>query len=131
MTTTETKKDVCFELFEAACEKLGVAPVLPDVSKLEQKDQRHTQVSHMLKKCIEAKNDGWQHKRGEWGYFPVFEVVKDERQASGFGLSDSLCGYEASYSVVGSRLTFQTEEKAEEAAVEFAPLYTEYLLIQE
>jgi hypothetical protein len=113
------------EHFKKACEKLGIAPVLPDVSMMPEKHRKSFIAYLMLVILTEALNDGWKYDpaAGEYGYFPVFYYGAD----GGFAylLSDDAASYtDAS---IGARLCYKSRSLAVYSANEFFELWSDYL----
>ena len=79
-----------------------------------------------LKIIIKAINNGWTP---DWDntvqpkYYAWFNL------SSGSGFSGTDCGYEYTYSSVGSRLCFESKDKCEYATKQFADIYKEFLTI--
>ena len=71
-----------------------------------------------ITKVINGKNVvfNWSD-RNQPKWRPWFDL------SSGFGFGDSDCDFSHSYSAVGSRLCFETEEKSDYAAKQFIDLY--------
>lgn len=81
----------------------------------------------MIKMVAKAVNDGWtpdwsNTNQAKW--HPYFAVLPS---GSGFLCSGANLYYECTYA--GSRLCFESSEKAEYAAKQFEDLYIKYLLI--
>ncbi len=79
-----------------------------------------------LKAVVKAINQAWEpdwnntNQRKWWPYFIL---------SSGFGFSYSYYDYGGTNAAVGSRLCFETEEKANYAGTQFLELYKEFLTI--
>jgi hypothetical protein len=107
--------------FEEACIKLNIAPVLPDVSMLDPKDQEPVIANYKLDKINQALNDGWEPNwddRKEWKYYPWF---KQSSSGSGFAYCVYCCDVTRSY--VGSRRVYKSSEIAIYAGQQFTDLY--------
>jgi len=81
----------------------------------------------MIKMIAKAINNGWipdwsNTNQAKW--YPYFKVLP-----SGSGFSDSNTDDLYELTGVGSRLCFESSEKAEYAAKQFEDLYTQFLLI--
>ena len=79
-----------------------------------------------LRVIIKAVNQGWTPdwtNKNQKKWFPYFEVL-----SSGLGFRDSHYGYTYTDTSVGSRLCFETSEKAEYAGKQFIKLYEDFLL---
>lgn len=77
-----------------------------------------------------ALNEGWRpdwKNDDEYKYYPWFDFEDD--RGSGLGLSYDVCGYDGSYSYVGSRLCFKTRSLAEYAGKQFAGIYAAMMVI--
>ena len=80
----------------------------------------------MLKMVAKAINQGWSpdwSNGSQYKYYPWFEVL-----SSGFGFSGSGCFYANATTTVGSRLCFESSEKAKYAGTQFIDLYKQFLL---
>jgi hypothetical protein len=101
--------------FEDACKILGVVPD-EHFNKLDE----YNQASIKLQTIIKALNEGWKpnwNDENEYKYYPWWRMDS----VLGFGLGDVYCL--GSYSDVGSRLCFKSEELAQYAAKQFKDLY--------
>jgi hypothetical protein len=111
-------KDI--KTFEDACEELNIAPIFIDTNELDE-------IAYKKLKIIAAAiNSGWVpdwENENQYKYYPYFKM------SSGFGFSTS--GYDCDYSDtgVGSRLCFETKEKAIHAGTQFTELYKDFLTI--
>ncbi len=119
--------------FEAACKKLKIQPVLPDVSMLPESKGKGIIALYKLEVIAEAMNEGWVpdwSNSKEWKYYPWFKYNSGSG-SSGFGLS--LCDYVfvCTSTLLGSRLVFKSIELAKYAGDQFKELYQEYFLIKE
>lgn len=77
-----------------------------------------------LKVIIQAINQGWipdWSNTNQKKWFPWFNL------SSGFGFGASSYYYDSSYTAVGSRLCFESEEKASYAGKQFTTIYEEFL----
>ena len=118
--------------FEGACKAQEISSVLPDVSALPEKHQKSILAFYMLTIIIQALNEGWTpnwSNVNEYKYYNYFFIKADKKRPSGFGFSVSFCTIASSYSGVGSRLCFKSEELAAFAREQFKDLYQDYLLI--
>lgn len=119
--------------FEQACEALGVdANALPDFSMLPEKHRKALLAHYKLVIIVEAVNEGWKpdwsnHNEAKYELWP--DVVPDKKKPSGFGLSYYDAFYWYTFTVVGSRLCFQSRELAKHTFETFKELYEDYLLI--
>lgn len=108
--------------FEDACLVVGVKPeeVIAPTDTIDEAAYKK------LKIVAKSINQGWvpdwdNSDQPKW--YPWF------RLSSGFGFSDAHYDYVCSYSSVGSRLCFETEEQAEYAGTQFESLYKDLLTI--
>ncbi len=106
--------------FEDACKALDIDPdaVCSDVDTSDEIAYKK------LKKIIQAINQGWGpdwDNTNQRKWYPWF------RLSSGFGFDGSDCGFDYSVARVGSRLCFESEEKANYAGKQFLQLYKEFL----
>ncbi|WP_052257127.1 hypothetical protein [Flavobacterium sp. AED] len=114
--------------FEDACKAINVEPtIIPDFSFFPESD-RQAMIDH-AKLVIIAKaiNGDWvpDWTNGEWDkYYPWFEMGSP----SGGGFSYDDCAYWYTVSGVGSRLCFESREKAIYAGQQFEDLYKSYFV---
>lgn len=109
--------------FEDACDKLGILP--GDV--FHPLDTPDEVAYKKLKVISKAVNDGWipdWSNSDQYKYYPWFEVLP-----SGLGFSDADYYYSLTITYVGSRLCFETREKAEFVGTQFIDLYEDFLLL--
>ena len=107
--------------FEEACIKLNIAPVLPEVSMLDPKDQDVVIANYKLDKINQALNEGWEpnwDNSSEWKYYPWFRM-----SSSGSGFSCGGYGCDDATSTVGSRRVYKSREIAIYAGQQFTDLY--------
>jgi hypothetical protein len=115
--------------FEAACSHLGISEELPDVSNAPEDIQKCTTAYYKLVLICRAINNGWKPDFTNWNqkkWFPWFRI-NDDGASSGFGYSISACSPAYAASNLGSRLCFESEEKAEYVGKTFIDLYNDYL----
>ena len=114
--------------FEDACKKVNTDPAkLPDVSGILEEFAKPIIAAYKLLIIYKAINNEWKPDWSNWDqykYYPWFEVL-----SSGFGFSFSGFNYGSTYSSVGSRLCFESEEKAKYAGNQFLQLYKDFLTI--
>jgi len=113
--------------FEDACQVLNLeaATIIPDLSFFPE-EEREAMIAH-LKLIIIAKaiNGDWtpDWTNGEWDkYYPWFKMGSP----SGFSYRDF--DFWSSYSYVGSRLCFESREKAKYVGTQFEDLYKTYFV---
>jgi hypothetical protein len=78
-----------------------------------------------LKVCTRAYNQDWPfdaYNTKQYKYYPWFEVL-----SSGFGFSTTFYYYDYTHTSVGSRLCFESQEKAEHAGRNFIKLFEEFI----
>ena len=125
----ETFGKSCFEkreytnikTYEDACEILGLTP--GDI--FNNGDLPDEVAYKKLKVIIKAINNGWNPDRNDADqkkWYPWFN------SSSGVGFSYANYDYAGTYSNVGSRLCFESKEKANYMATQFIDLYKEFLL---
>lgn len=108
--------------FEDACEELQIDPA--NVFFVGDTDDERAYKK--LKIVVRAINQGWvpnwnnTNERKWWPYFNL---------SSGFGFSDSDCDYGHTFTAVGSRLCFESEEKSNYCATQFIELYKQFLTL--
>jgi hypothetical protein len=115
-------KDI--KTFEDACEVLDIDPK----SILDSVLSEDTLAYEKLKILTKAINDNWipnWNDENQKKWYPCFNT--QSKGASGFGFSFSSF-YAFWFTFVGSRLCFETEEKANYAGNQFIDIYGEYLL---
>lgn len=113
-------KDI--KTFADACEALGLpidetVHILPDDSIDEQAYKK-------LKIINRAINQDWTpdwNNSNQYKWWPYFNL------SSGFGFSDTFYYYDLTGTRVGSRLCFESKEKAEYAGKQFLSIYKEFL----
>lgn len=119
--------------FEEACKALNILPeALPDVKTLPGKHLKAVTAFYKLTIIAEALNEGWApdwSDHNQVKYYPWFDVVKDKKGISGFGLSYHVYDGWCSATFLGSRLCFKNRELAEYAGKKFKKLYEEFMLI--
>ena len=112
--------------YEQACAKLNRSTELPDVSKWSPKLQKHLIAVHKLDALLEVNNDGWvgelaDTKQEKW--YPVFDIVTDEKEPGGFRLSFFVSDFVCDYSYFGVRPACKSEELSDVMGKECADLY--------
>ncbi len=78
-----------------------------------------------LKVCTRAYNQDWPfdaYNTDQYKYYPYFKV-----SSSGFGFSDTGYNCADAYTSVGSRLCFESEEKARHAGMTFIKLFEDFI----
>jgi hypothetical protein len=78
-----------------------------------------------MKVLTKAYNGDWTpdyYNTSQHKWFPYFKVL-----SSGFGFSGAIYSYGSTYAAVGSRLCFETEEKAAHAGKTFTKLFEEFI----
>ena len=115
--------------FEDACQVLNLeaATIIPDLSFFPE-EEREAMIAH-LKLIIIAKaiNGDWtpDWTNGEWDkYYPWFKMGSP----SGGGFSSDDYVYWLTDSAVGSRLCFESREKAKYVGTQFEDLYKTYFV---
>ena len=109
--------------FEDACNELGIDPE----EEFNSNDLADEVAYKKLKIVAKAINQGWEpdwdntNQRKYWPYFKL---------SSGFGFSYSTYDYVFTFTSVGSRLCFETEEKCTYAAKQFIDNYEQFLTIK-
>jgi len=114
--------------FEDACKAINVEPtIIPDFSLFPESDQQAMIAHAKLVIIAKAINGDWvpDWTNGEWDkYYPWFKMGSP----SGGGFSYCGCDYRGTVSAVGSRLCFETREKAIYAGNQFEDLYKVYFV---
>ena len=112
-------KDI--KTFKDACNALDIDPD----AVCNKGDTLDEAAYKKLKIIAKAINQGWVpdwDNTNERKWFPWFSL------ASGFGFDDSGYSCGCSRTVVGSRLCFESEEKADYAGKQFTAIYEEFLI---
>jgi hypothetical protein len=111
--------------FEDACKELEITN--DSCREIFSEEEDPDEIAYKkLKVIIKAINQGWipnWNNSNEKKWWPYFNL------SSGFGFSCSDCTYDYSFSSVGSRLCFESQEKAEYAGQQFLDLYKEFLTL--
>lgn len=108
--------------FEDACKLMKLTPAKV-TSSIDTKDEA---AYKKLKVIAAALNQGWKpdwSNTGETKYYPWFKI----HPKSGLGLSCDGYVVTDSYSRVGSRLCFKSEELAVYAGKQFTAIYADYM----
>ena len=77
------------------------------------------------------KEDGFVpdfSNKGQWKYFPWF---KYEGESAGFVFADANCTASNAVAIIGSRLCFKSESRAEEFGKKYVDLYNEVFLLND
>lgn len=119
--------------FEDACKALGIEPTVPNFATSPTKQQKALLAHYKLIIVVEAVNEGWTPNwsntdERKYELFP--DIIEDSTKPSGFGLSYGDFDGWASATFVGSRLCFQSREKAKHTFETFKELFEDYLLIE-
>jgi hypothetical protein len=115
--------------FEDACKVLALNPenVVPDFSFFPESD-RQAMIDHsklvIIAKAINGDWVPYWEDYDQYKYYPWFEMGP----SSGVGFSYGGYGYWRSDSTVGSRLCFESREKAKYAGTQFEELYKSYFV---
>ena len=120
--------------FEDACKATGNDPkALPDFSMIPEKHRKALLSHFMLLIIVMAINEGWEP---DWNdddqrkWTPWLEVEASEDHKGGSGLSLYVVDRWDTDATVGSRLCYESREKAEYAFETFKDLYEDYFLIK-
>jgi len=101
--------------YEDACKELGV-------KSTDMRGWLHA--VEKISVIAQALNEGWEpdwDNDSQLKWYPWFDM----RKSSG-GFSFDGCGYGRTYTIVGSRLCFKSEELAKYAGTQFVDLYKEF-----
>ncbi len=118
--------------YEDACNVLNINPAedLPYANPANAK-QESLNAFAKLETIVKAINGDeafpdWTNSN-QWKYYPWFWMNKASKTVSGLGLSyfDYVCDTSVSY--VGSRLVFDSKEKAKYAANQFNDIYEKFM----
>mgnify|MGYP000928640032 CR=1 FL=1 len=116
--------------FEDACSIEGIDPVKAvPFQNPEDIDQKSINAYAKLIIINRVLNEGWvpNFDDNKWKYYPWFYMRSVA--AGGPGFSYDGCIYDYSYSTVGARLVFKSEELAEYAGKQFRDIYEDYMVI--
>lgn len=116
--------------FEDACKLLDITPSVPVVTGIPEKYQKPLIANYQLMVIAEALNEGWtpDWSNGEWDkWHPWFDM---DNSSSAGRFSFYAAAGQSSYSNVGSRLCFKSEELADYAGTQFLELYRELFVIE-
>ncbi len=116
--------------FEDACKVLDITPSVPVVTGIPEKYQKPLIANYQLMVIAEALNEGWtpDWSNGEWDkWYPWFNM---DNSSSAGRFSFDGADTQRSYSRVGSRLCFKSEELADYAGTQFLELYRELFVIE-
>ena len=119
--------------FDDACKALEYDASIPQLGNAPAKHKKALEAHYKLVIITEAINEGWQpdwadHNQPKYELWP--DIIEDDNKPSGFGLSSYVCGYWYSHTTVGSRLCFQSREKARHCFETFKQLWEDYFLIE-
>ena len=120
--------------FQDACAELGLKPsdnLIGYVDVASSKDLFSIEAYARLIIIIRALNEGWVPDwtdSNQTKYYPWFDM---RAAPSGSGLSFDGDGRTYTFSDVGSRLCYQTDDIAAYAGEQFLDLYADYFLIAE
>lgn len=89
-----------------------------------------TYAYEQAKLIAEVLNEGNapDRKKGEWGYYPAFDIIEDDAVPAGFRLSFGGCDDDYSLAVLGVRLLFKNYHLARFAGTKFSHIYAVILL---
>jgi hypothetical protein len=114
--------------FDDACKVLNLeTTIIPDFSLFPKEEQEAMQAHTKLIIIAKAINGDWipdWTNSDEYKYYPWFEMGS----SSGVGFSFGDCDDWFTNSIVGSRLCFETREKAKYAGKQFEDLYKSYFV---
>lgn len=117
--------------FADACKALNLDPAaLLVVTGLPEKHQKALIAHYQLITIAQALNDGWEPdwtNHSQWKYYPWFDVEAKEDK-TGVGLSYHDYASTLSFTGIGSRLCYHSEELAAYAGTIFKDLYEVYFL---
>jgi hypothetical protein len=118
------------KFFENACAVEGINPLeaLPYAAPVTA-DQRSINAYAKLIIITRVLNEGWvpDYDNNDWKHYPWFYMRSEAAGGPGFSYSVSYCG--RSFSRVGARLVFKSEELAEYAANQFRDIYEDFMVI--
>lgn len=126
--------------WEDICLHLGKDPHdLPDVSKYNDKHKKHAIANFKLTIIAEVRNNGWipdYSNSTQQKWYPYFQWKKGTSSSkmnpmsslrSGFVFCASSTGGGCTYSGVGGRLCFPTEQESDSFGKDFIELYNDLL----
>ena len=113
--------------FEDACAALGLDPnaVLPFATPANEDQVNDNDVKKLkiIAKALKGEHVPNWDNRNEEKRFPVFR-----KEPSGFGFSLSYCHYAYSFTAVGSRFVFPSEEVSDYYANQFIEIHQRVLM---
>jgi hypothetical protein len=118
--------------FEDACKALNYDASAISITGIHAKHQKAIEAHAKLIIIAEAINEGWRpdwNNSNEYKYQLWPDIEEDETKPSGFGLSYGGCDHWGTDASVGSRLCFQSREKARYCFDTFIDLWEAYFLI--
>lgn len=119
----KTFDDVINALDEQSRTNLGTFLAYNGVNDILVSSKAHA----MLVAVAKVLNEGWTP---DWENSSQCKYVPWFKQNSGFGISFDVVVYWITYTAVGSRFCYKSEELAEYAATQFADLYNDFLTIK-
>ena len=125
-STTEEFDYKSIKTFEDACKKTGIETTEPEIKAAHIEPVKAMIAYYKLVIIFMAINNGWKpdwSDHNQWKYYPWFYVL-----SSGFGFDASHYACAGSHTTVGSRLCFESEEKADYAGKQFTAIYEEFLI---
>jgi hypothetical protein len=82
-----------------------------------------------IREVLNGGKDADWNNPSESKWFPWPDVIEDKSKPSGFGLSYYAYGIAFTCTCVGSRLLFNSKEKAKHAFIHFQSVYEKFMLI--
>ena len=120
------KKDYTdFKTFNDLCQAIGTTEIEFNKKWDPAEFDPSTIAFEKLKVCTRAYNPDWKfnaYDTNQRKYYPYFEVL-----SSGFGFSGTYYGYGDAAATVGSRLCFESAEKAAHAGRTFLKLFEDFI----
>ena len=114
-----------FETFDDLCQAIGTTEIEFNKKWDPTVFDPSTIAFEKLKVCTRAYNPDWKfnaYDTNQLKYYPWFEVL-----SSGFGFSVTYYYYDYSFTTVGSRLCFESAEKATHAGRTFLKLFEDFI----
>ncbi len=118
--------------WESICKIKGIEPSALPFPNAANDTEEGVNAFFQLSTIREVLNDGkdadWSNSNEtKWALWP--DVVEDKTKPSGFGLSYDVYDYSHAHTSVGSRLSFNSREKAKHVFAHFLPILEKFMLI--
>ncbi len=112
--------------WEQVCQQKGIDSKLPSVAEFPKELQKYITACYQAVIITEVINEGWRpdYTDNNQTKYELWNRIKaDKKNRSGFGFSRSLSLNGYSYTISGSRLCFQSHDKAMHAVENFEEVF--------